>query len=202
MKFTKVIALSIGLLTVSGMNATSWYDTLFGTQQPVQTQPANTDWMSQLGGLFGQSQKPAPAPTQLGLPPVGSVPSQAADIGALRQTLAAIVAKVQEMVPALTTAITNKDFTSVAVLAGPAKDILNLGMSAASNVQKVVAANPQAKGLVTGLINQLTPIITPIVAQLKNLQADPNLGWFAGLGVKAVTVALEKLPAMLNEAAQ
>lgn len=202
MKFTKVFALSVALLTVAGVQAAGWLETLTGTQQvqvPAQ-QPASGGWMDELGGLFGQ--KPAPVPAQLGQAPVGSIPAQAADIGALRQNIAAIVAKVQEMVPALTTAITNKDFTSVAALAGPAKDLLTIGMSTAANVQKVVAANPQAKGLVAGLINQLNPIIAPVVAQLKSLQADPNLGWFAGLGVKAVTAALEQLPQLLNQAAQ
>lgn len=201
MKFTKVVAFSIALLTITGAQA-GWLDGL--TDTSAATAPAQTEtsggWMDQLGGLFGQ--KPAPAPTQLGLPPVGSVSTQTADIGALRQNIAAIVAKVQEMVPALTTAITNKDFTSVAALAGPAKDLLTLGMSAAATIHKVVTANPQAKSLAVGLINQINPIIAPVVAQLNKLQADPNLGWFAGLGVKAVKAALEQLPQILSQAAQ
>lgn len=200
MKFTKVIALSIALVTVAGAQAAGWLDTLTGTPQvqvPAQ-QPASGGWMDQLGGLFGQ--KPAPAPAQLGQLPVGSVPTQAAAVGQIRQDLNAIIAKVQEMAPAITTAVTNKDFTSAAALAGPAKDLLTLGMSTAKNIQQVVAVNPQAKGVISGLVGQLSPMITPIAAQIRTMAA--SAGWGTSFVLKTIASGLEQIPQLLTQAAQ
>lgn len=202
MKFTKLIALSIALITVSGAHAEGWLDSLLGTGQQVQTQPAQTqtsnDWMSQLGGLFGQSQKPAP--TQLGLPPVGAQSSQAAGIASIQQNISAIIAKIREMTPVITTAVTNKDFTSAAALAVPARDLLTLGMSTAKNIQQVVAQNPQTKGVISGLVNQLTPMITPLAAQIRTMAA--SAGWGTSFVLKTVAAGLEQIPQLLNQAAR
>lgn len=199
MKFTKVIALSIALLTVAGAQAAGWLDTLTGTPSvPAQQQPVAGGWMDQLGGMFGQ--KPATAPAQLGQAPVGSIPAQAAAVGQIRQDIQAIIAKVTEMAPAITAAVTNKDFTSAAALAGPAKDLLTLGMSTAKNIQQVVAANPQAKGVIAGLVSQLTPMITPVAAQVRTLAA--SAGWGTSFVLKTIATGLEQIPALLNQAAQ
>ena len=128
MKFTKVIVLSLGLLTVAGAYSAGWLDSLTGNSNtaaaPAQQQTSGSWFDGLLGG-----QKPAAAPTQLGMPAVGSVPAQAAEVGAIRQNITAMISKVQEMAPAITKAVTNKDFTSAGELAGPAKDLLTLGMS-------------------------------------------------------------------------
>ena len=77
-----------------------------------------------LGGLLGQ--KPAAAPAQLGQAPIAGQTAQAAGIAAIQQNVSAIVAKVKEMAPAITKAVTNKDFTSAAELAGPGKRSFNI----------------------------------------------------------------------------
>lgn len=200
MKFTKVIVLSIGLLTVAGMNAEGWLNTLLGTGQQVQTQQSTTtsDWTKQLGELLGQ--RPASAPAQLGQAPLGTVPAQAAELGTIRQNIAAIITKVQEMAPALTTALTNKDFTSAAQLAGPVKDILSLGMTTANDIRKVVAVNPQAKGVLIGLVNQLSPMITPLATQIRTMAE--SAGWGTSFVLKTIASGLEQVPQLLNQAAQ
>ncbi|GMU19084.1 MAG: hypothetical protein AMXMBFR12_02760 [Candidatus Babeliales bacterium] len=201
MKFIKVIALSIGLLTVAGMNAEGWLDNLFGTGQQAQTQQQSTatnDWMNQLGGLFGQ--KPAPAPAQLGQAPMGAQTEHANKIASIQQNVGAIIAKVREMAPAITTAVTNKDFTSAAQLAGPAKDILSLGMTTANDIRQVVAANPQVKGVVAGLVNQLSPVIAPLAAQIRTMAA--SAGWGTSFVLKTIASGLEQVPQLLNQAAQ
>lgn len=200
MKFTKVIALSIGLLTVAGAHA-GWLDTLTGNTAsvPAQQPAAGSDWMSQLGGMFGQ--QPASTPTQLGLPPVGAAPSnQAAAIAGIQQNISAIIAKVREMTPAITAAVTNKDFTSAAALAAPAKDLLTLGMTTAKNIQQVVAANPQVKGVVAGLVNQLSPMIAPVAAQIRTLAASAGFG--TSFVLKTIATGLEQIPQLLNQATQ
>ncbi len=200
MKFSKFIALSIGLISVSGMNA-GWLETLTGAQQTQSQQPAaNADWMSQLGGLFGQSQKPAAAPTQLGIPSYAGQNPQVAGISEIQQNIAAIVSKVREMAPAITTAITNKDFTSAAALAAPARDLLTLAMSTAKSIQSVLASNPQLKGVVSGLVAQLTPMINPVAAQIRALAQTS--GWGTSFTLKTIAAGLEQVPQLLNQAAK
>jgi hypothetical protein len=200
MKFTKVLALSIALLTVAGAQA-GWLDTLTGntntTSVPAQ-QPVAGGWMDQLGGMFGQ--QPATAPAQLGQPPIAAPSNQATAIAAIQQNISAIIAKVREMTPAITAAVTNKDFTSAAALAGPAKELLTLGMTTAKNIQQVVAVNPQAKGVIAGLVSQLTPMITPVAAQVRTLAA--SAGWGTSFVLKTIATGLEQIPALLNQAAQ
>lgn len=200
MKFTKVIVLSIGLLTVAGMNAEGWLDTLLGAGQQVQTQQSTTtsDWTKQLGELLGQ--RPASAPAQLGQAPLGAQSEHAKKIAAIQQNVGAIIAKVKEMTPAITAALTNKDFTSAAQLAGPAKDILSLGMTTANDIRQVVAANPQVKGVVAGLVNQLTPVITPLASQIRTMAE--SAGWGTSFVLKTIASGLEQVPQLLNQAAQ
>lgn len=202
MKFTKIAVLSITLLTVAGAQA-GWLDTLTGnsTATATATQPATNDWASQLGGLFGQSQKPAQAPTQLGLPPVGAQTSnEAAAIASIRQNIATMIAKVQQMAPAITAAVTKKDFSSAAALAAPAKDLLTLGMSTAKSIQQLVASNPNAKGVVAGLVNQLTPAIAPLAAQIRTMAE--SAGWGTSFVLKTIASGLEQVPQLLTQAIQ
>lgn len=199
MKFTKVVALSLALLTVAGAQA-GWLDSITGnttTAVPTQQQTGGS-WLDQLGGLMGQ--KPAAAPAQLGQAPIAGQTTQAAGIAAIQQNVSAIVAKVKEMAPAITKAVTNKDFTSAAELAGPAKDLLTLGMSTAKSIREVVAANPQLKGVIAGLINQITPIITPVANQVRTMAA--SAGWGTSFVLKTIASGLEQIPVLLNQAAQ
>lgn len=197
MKFTKIIALSIALLTVAGSQA-GWFDTSTGDAVSAQQQPASGGWMDQLGGMFGQ--KPATQPTQLGQPPITAPSNQATAIAAIQQNIAAIIAKVREMTPAITAAVTNKDFTSAAALAAPAKDLLNLGMATAKNIRQVVATNPQAKGVVAGLVSQLSPILIPVAAQIRTLAASAGFG--TSFVLKTIATGLEQIPQLLTQAIQ
>jgi hypothetical protein len=199
MKFTNVFALSIALLTVAGAQA-GWLDGLTGASTasaPAQTQ-ASGGWMDQLGGMFGQ--QPASTPAQLGQPPIAAPSNQATAIAGIQQNISAIIAKVREMTPAITAAVTNKDFTSAAALAAPAKDLLTLGMSTAKNIQQVVAANPQAKGVIVGLVNQLSPMIAPVAAQIRTLAASAGFG--TSFVLKTIATGLEQIPQLLNQATQ
>lgn len=202
MKLTKIIALSIALITFTGVHA-GWLDDLLGTNQPAQAQSqpqqAQNDWVTQLRGMLGEAQKPAAAPAQLGMPAVGTVPAQAAEVGAIRQNIATMISKVKEMAPAITVAITNKDFTSIAKLAEPAKDILSLGITTAKSIQQVVAVNPQMKGVVVGLVNELNPMITPLVAQIRSMAE--TAGWGKRFILKTIASGLEQVPQLLNAAA-
>lgn len=197
MKFTKVIVLSLGLLTVAGAYSAGWLDSLTGNTAAVPAQKQTSG--SWFDGLLG-GQKPAAAPTQLGMPAVGSVPAQAAEVGAIRQNITAMISKVQEMAPAITKAVTNKDFTSAGELAGPAKDLLTLGMSTAKSIQQAVAANPQMKGVFSGLVNQLTAVITPVAAQIRTI--SESAGWGTSFVFRTIASGLEQIPQLLNSAIQ
>lgn len=199
MKFTKIAVLSITLLTVAGAQA-GWLDTLTGNQPAATaTQPATNDWASQLGGLFG-GQQPAQTPAQLGIPNYAGQSNETAAIAQIRQNISTMIAKVQQMAPAITNAVTQKDFTSAAALAAPAKDLLTLGMSTAKSIQQLVAANPNAKGVVAGLVNQLTPAIAPLAAQIRTMAA--SAGWGTSFVLKTIASGLEQVPQLLTQAIQ
>ncbi len=198
MKFTKLIALSFVLVSVPGIHA-DWLGALTGSQPARSGQSANTDWMSQLGGLFGQSQKPAPSPSQLGIPSYAGQTPQVAGINEIQQNIAAMISKVREMAPAITTAITNKDFTSSAALAAPARELLTLAMTTARSIQSVLGSNPQLKGVVSGLVSQLSPMINPVAAQIRALAQ--NAGWGTSFTLKTIAAGLEQVPQLLNQAA-
>lgn len=174
MKFTKLAVLSIALLTAAGAQA-NWLDSLVGNPTPAAT------------------------PAQLGLPAAGAQTSnEAAAVAGIKQNIAAMIAKVQQMAPAITNAVTNKDFTSAAALAEPAKDLLTLGMSTAKSIQQLVATYPDTKGVVVGLVNQLTPAIAPLAAQVRTMAA--SAGWGASFVLKTIAAGLEQVPQLLTAA--
>ena len=73
-------------------------------------------------------------------------------------------------------------------------------MSTAKSIQQVVAANPQIKGVIAGLINQIAPVIAPLANQIRTLAASS--GWGTSFVLKTIASGLEQIPQLLNQAAQ
>ncbi|CAN5121054.1 hypothetical protein BH09DEP1_BH09DEP1_1650 [soil metagenome] len=176
MKFNKVIALSIAMLTVAG---------------------AQAGWLDQIGGMLG-TQQPAPTPVQLGQVPLAGQSTEAASIATVKNNVTQIIAKVQAMIPAVTAAVTTQNFSNVAALAAPAQELLALGMSTAKSIQQLVATYPQDKGVIAGIVSQLNPVIAPLAAQIRTMAASAGFG--SSFVLKTIASGLEQVPALLTSA--
>lgn len=181
MKFIKITALSVLMLTVAGAQAGIW-DTI----------------SSAASSYFNQSTQPVAQPTQLGIPTAVGQTAEQNQIVAIQNNVTQIIAQVRQMVPAVTKAVTTQDFTSVLALAEPAKNVLTLGMSTAKSIQQLISTNPQDKGAVAGIIAQLNPVIKPLADQVRALAN--SAGFPKSFILNTIASGLEQVPTLLTTA--
>lgn len=170
MKFTKAVALSLGLLVFAG---------------------AQAGWMDQVNAYLNQTPAPVSAPAQFGQASNAATSSTiATNLNTIKNTLLAMVPTIQQAVAA----------KNPAALVSLAPQVMMTLVPLVQSTVSELQAHPNLKSAFAATINGImsTVNIPAIAAQVRTLGAGSN--FFVSGALSALATGLEQVPGLLQSA--